>query len=95
MLKNEVLDVQKLVDTAENEPLHVPDMIQIWKIVGSLRVLCKELTATDKCDKGVFIAKWSNASIFDFSEPPLPQRVRRLHRNFQTISDVFFFISAS
>ena len=38
MLKNEVLDVQKLVDTAENEPLQVPE---IWKTVGSLRVLWK------------------------------------------------------
>ena len=31
MLKNEVLDVQKLADTAENEPLQVPE---IWKTVG-------------------------------------------------------------
>ena len=31
MLKNEVLDVQKLADTAENEPLQVPE---IWKTLG-------------------------------------------------------------
>ena len=31
MLKNEPLDVQKLADTAENEPLQVPE---IWKTVG-------------------------------------------------------------
>ena len=44
MLKNEVLDVQKLVDTAENEPLQLPE---IWKTVGSLRVLCLLQCETD------------------------------------------------
>ena len=31
MLKNEVLDVQKLANTAENEPLQIPE---IWKTMG-------------------------------------------------------------